>query len=258
VPAGRRLRARVTAKETAVLCGRAWFADCLLALDAGAELTWHVAEGDATTEGGLVCEIEAEARALLSAERSALNFLQLLSATATTTRALCRRHRRRQPQRARLRRARHAQDAAGPAPGAEVRGARRRWPEPAAGAVARHPDQGEPHRRGRRHHRRAPGAAALASGVPVQVEVESLAELQQALDAGATSVLLDDFDLPRLREAVALNAAHERPALLEVSGSVQLEQLREIAATGVDRVSIGRLTKDVKAVDFSMRVLGPA
>jgi nicotinate-nucleotide pyrophosphorylase (carboxylating) len=97
-------------------------------------------------------------------------------------------------------------------------------------------------------------AQALNAGVGIQVEVESIAELQEALDAGAQSVLLDNFSEPMMREAVALNAGR---ALLEVSGGVALEQLRWIAATGVDRISVGRLTKDVKAVDYSMRVLGP-
>ncbi|HSM22070.1 MAG TPA: nicotinate-nucleotide diphosphorylase (carboxylating), partial [Rubrivivax sp.] len=96
-------------------------------------------------------------------------------------------------------------------------------------------------------------ARALDAGVEIQIEVETLAQLQQALQAGAASVLLDNFTLPQMREAVALNAGR---ALLEVSGSVQLEQLRAIAATGVHRISVGKLTKDLRAVDFSMRVLG--
>jgi nicotinate-nucleotide pyrophosphorylase (carboxylating) len=95
-------------------------------------------------------------------------------------------------------------------------------------------------------------AQALQSGVDIQIEVESLEQLTEALDAGATSVLLDNFDLPRMREAVALTAQR---ALLEVSGGVALDQVRDIAATGVDRISIGRLTKDVRATDYSMRVL---
>jgi nicotinate-nucleotide pyrophosphorylase (carboxylating) len=96
-------------------------------------------------------------------------------------------------------------------------------------------------------------ALALKAGVEIQIEVETLDQLRQALDAGATSVLLDNFPLPRVREAVALTAGR---ALLEVSGGVTLEQLREIAATGVDSISIGGLTKDVRAIDYSMRVLG--
>jgi nicotinate-nucleotide pyrophosphorylase (carboxylating) len=95
-------------------------------------------------------------------------------------------------------------------------------------------------------------AAALDAGVEIQIEVENLAQLREALDGGATSVMLDNFTLPLMREAVAINAGR---ALLEVSGSVRLDQVREIAATGVDRISIGRLTKDVTAVDYSMRVL---
>ena len=98
-------------------------------------------------------------------------------------------------------------------------------------------------------------AQALNAGVDVQIEVESLAQLREALACGAASVMLDNFSLAQMREAVALNTLDARPALLEVSGGVELDQLREIAATGVDRISIGRLTKDVRAVDFSMRVL---
>jgi nicotinate-nucleotide pyrophosphorylase (carboxylating) len=98
-------------------------------------------------------------------------------------------------------------------------------------------------------------ALALKAGVGIQVEVETLAQLQEALEAGAESVLLDNFSEALMREAVALNAGR---ALLEVSGGVALDQLRWIAATGVDRISIGRLTKDVKAVDYSMRIEGPA
>jgi nicotinate-nucleotide pyrophosphorylase (carboxylating) len=98
-------------------------------------------------------------------------------------------------------------------------------------------------------------ARALDAGVDIQIEVETLDQLREALDSGATSVLLDNFDLARMREAVALTAGR---ALLEVSGNVQLGQLRDIAATGVDRISIGRLTKDVRAVDFSLRVQGLA
>jgi nicotinate-nucleotide pyrophosphorylase (carboxylating) len=118
--------------------------------------------------------------------------------------------------------------------------------------VARHPDQGEPHRRGRRRGCGAAQCRSLNSGVDIQIEVENLAQLREALDAGATSVLLDNFTEPLMREAVAITAGR---ALLEVSGNVQLGQMREIAATGVDRISIGRLTKDVKATDYSMRVL---
>jgi nicotinate-nucleotide pyrophosphorylase (carboxylating) len=252
VPAGRRVRARVTAKEPAVLCGQAWFDDCVRALDASAQLHWLVAEGAAVAEGTVVCEIEAEARALLSAERSALNFLQLLSATATTTR-------------------RYVDAIAGASPharGCAVLDTRKTLPGlRQAQKYAVRIGGGQNQRLALWHgilikenHIAAAGgiaaalraAAALGSGVPVQVEVESLDELREALDAGATSVLLDDFTLGQMREAVALAAGR---ALLEVSGGVDLAQIAAIAATGVDRISVGKLTKDVQAIDLSLRVL---
>ncbi len=252
VPAGRRVRARVTAKEAAVICGQAWFDDCLHALDASADVAWRVAEGAAVAEATLLCEIEADARALLSAERSALNFLQLLSATATTTR-------------------RYVEAIAGASPnprGCAVLDTRKTMPGlRQAQKYAVRVGGGQNQRLALWHgilikenHIAAAGgiapalaaAAALASGVPVQIEVESLDELRQALASGATSVLLDDFTLGQMREAVALTAGR---ALLEVSGGVDLAQIAAIAATGVDRISVGKLTKDVQAVDLSMRVL---
>ena len=253
VPAGRRVRARVVAKEAAVLCGQAWFSHCLWALDPAATLTWPVAEGAAVAEGSLVCEIEADARALLSAERSALNFLQLLSATATTTR-------------------RYVEAIAGASPnprGCAVLDTRKTLPGlRQAQKYAVRVGGGQNQRLALWHgilikenHIAAAGgiaaalraAAALGGQVPVQVEVESLDELREALAAGATSVLLDDFTLGQMREAVVLTAGR---ALLEVSGGVDLVQIGAIAATGVDRISVGKLTKDVQAIDLSLRVLG--
>jgi nicotinate-nucleotide pyrophosphorylase (carboxylating) len=201
----------------------------------------------------MVCDIEAEARALLSAERSALNFLQLLSATATQTR-------------------RYVDAIAGASPnprGCAVLDTRKTMPGlRQAQKYAVRVGGGQNQRLALWHgilikenHIAAAGgiapalqaAAALGSGVPVQIEVESLDELQQALGSGATSVLLDDFTLAQMRQAVALTAGR---ALLEVSGSVDLTRIREIAATGVNRISVGKLTKDVRAVDLSLRVLG--
>ncbi len=252
VPAGRRVRAQVTAKEAAVVCGQAWFADCLQALDSGAVLQWQAAEGASVAAGTVVCEIEADARALLSAERSALNFLQLLSATATTTR-------------------RHVEAMAGASPnprGCAVLDTRKTMPGlRQAQKYAVRVGGGQNQRLALWHgilikenHIAAAGgiaaalaaAAALGAGVPVQIEVESLDELRQALAGGATSVRLDDFTLAQMREAVALTAGR---ALLEVSGGVDLASIREIAATGVDRISVGKLTKDVQAIDLSLRVL---
>jgi len=255
VPAGRRVRATVTVREPAVLAGRDWFDGCVHALDADARIAWRFDEGADMTADALVCEIEADARALLSAERPALNFLQLLSATATTTRT-------------------HVRAIAGASPnprGCGVLDTRKTVPGlRQAQKYAVRVGGGQNQRLALWHgilikenHIAAAGgvAAALAnafalrSGVEIQIEVETLAQLREALAAGATSVLLDNFAEPAMREAVAIAAGR---ALLEVSGGVTLAQLRGIAATGVDRISIGKLTKDVQAVDYSMRVTGLA
>lgn len=255
VPAGRRVRARVICRDAAVLCGRDWFDGCVKALDANAQLTWQFDEGAEMTPGATVVEMIGEARALLSAERCALNFLQLLSATATRTRAHAR-----------------AIEGASPNPrGCVVLDTRKTLPglrqaQKYAVRIGGGANQRMALWHGmliKENHIAAAGGigAALSAaihmnaGVEIQIEVESLAQLAEALAGGATSVLLDNFTLPQMREAVAL--AGDR-ALLEVSGGVALEQLRDIAATGVDRISVGALTKDVKAVDYSMRILAEA
>ncbi len=251
VPADQRVQARVLVREDAVLCGQAWFDGCLMALDPTARVDWQHAEGAAMAANDTVCVITANARALLSAERPSLNFLQLLSATATLTR-------------------RHVDAIVGASPnprGCAILDTRKTLPGlRQAQKYAVRVGGGQNQRLALWHgilikenHIAAAGgipqvlqrAAALQSGVDIQIEVETLDQLREALSCGATSVLLDNFDLARMREAVAVNAGR---ALLEVSGSVQLDQVRDIAATGVDRISIGRLTKDVKACDYSMRV----
>ncbi len=253
VPAGRRVQARVIVREAAVLCGRAWFDGCVLAIDPQATVVWHYDEGADMSADSPVCEIAADARALLSAERPALNFLQLLSGTASITR----RHVR-------------AIEGASPNPrGCAVLDTRKTIPGlRQAQKYAVRVGGGQNQRLALWHgilikenHIAAAGgirpvleqARALDAGVEIQIEVETLAQLREALDAGATSVLLDNFDTQRMREAVALTAGR---ALLEASGGVGLDQLRGIAETGVDRISIGKLTKDVRAVDYSMRVVG--
>jgi len=253
VPAGRRVQARVVAKEAAVICGRPWFDACVRALDPQAQIAWPRAEGAEVAVGDEVCHIEADARALLSAERPALNFLQTLSATATVTR-------------------RYVQAIAGVSPnprGCAVLDTRKTLPGlRQAQKYAVRTGGGRNQRMAlwdgiliKENHIAAAGgiaaalqaAAQLDAGVPVQVEVESLDELEQALAAGAQNVLLDDFSLADLHRAYARAAGH---AVLEASGGVDLDTLREIAATGVDRISVGKLTKDVRAIDLSMRVLG--
>jgi nicotinate-nucleotide pyrophosphorylase (carboxylating) len=251
IPAGRRVRASVKVRENAVLAGRDWFDGCVLALDANAHIVWRFDEGADMTADAQVCEIEADARSLLSAERPALNFLQLLSATATTTRAHVR-----------------AIEGASPNPsGCAVLDTRKTVPGlRQAQKYAVRVGGGQNQRLALWHgtlikenHIAAAGgvaaalsdAFALHSGVEIQIEVETLGQLHEALAAGAKSVLLDNFSESAMRAAVATTAGR---ALLEVSGGVLLAQLRGIAATGVDRISIGRLTKDVQAVDYSMRV----
>ncbi len=252
VPEAQRVRSRVIVREDAVLCGRDWFDGTVNALDPSARIDWKASEGDRVKAGATLCEIEANARALLSAERPALNFLQLLSATATQTRA-------------------HVDAIAGASPnprGCAILDTRKTIPGlRQAQKYAVRVGGGRNQRLALWHgilikenHIAAAGgiaqvlaqARALNAGVEIQIEVETLAQLREALDHGATSIMLDNFELAAMREAVALNAGR---AELEVSGGVQLEQLRAIAATGVDRISIGGLTKHVKAIDLSMRVI---
>jgi nicotinate-nucleotide pyrophosphorylase (carboxylating) len=251
VATGQRVTGRVVAKEAAVICGRPWFDACMRALDAKAELTWHVSEGQSVAVGTEVVRIEADARALLSAERPSLNFLQMLSGVATVTRT-------------------YVDAIAGLSPnprGCVVLDTRKTLPGlRQAQKYAVRTGGGSNQRMAlwdgiliKENHIAAAGgvtaavqaAQALNAGVTIQVEVESLAELDEALAAGATSVLLDDFSLADMHTAYARTAGR---ALLEVSGGVSLEGIRDIARTGVDRISSGKLTKDVHAVDLSLRV----
>lgn len=251
VPGNRRVVAQVVTKEGAVICGRPWFDACIRALDPGGRIEWNCAEGESAHAGTVVCRIESQARALLSAERTALNFLQLLSGVAGVTRTYV-----------------QAIEGVSPNPrGCAVLDTRKTLPGlRQAQKYAVRIGGGRNHRMAlwdgiliKENHIAAAGsiAAALAaaeqlrSGVDIQIEVETLAELREALDAGAMHVLIDDFELKDMKRAVALNAGR---AQLEVSGGVDLQTIRSIAATGVDRISIGKLTKDVKAVDLSMRV----
>jgi nicotinate-nucleotide pyrophosphorylase (carboxylating) len=253
VPYGKRAAARVTAKQDAIICGRAWFTACMVTLDGTARITWHVAEGQRVVAGTVLCDIDADARALLSAERPALNFLQTLSAVATATRQYV-----------------DAIEGASPNPkGCVVLDTRKTLPGlRQAQKYAVRVGGGQNQRLAlwagiliKENHIAAAGgvaaalhsAAKLNAGVPVQIEVESLQEMLQALEAGATSILLDDFSLDDMREAVKLNDGR---ALLEVSGGVSLEAIRAIASTGVDRISVGKLTKDIQVVDLSLRVVG--
>ena len=232
----RRTRARILAAEAA-----------LRALDPSVQLTWHVAEGARCAADQVVLEIEGNARALLSAERTALNFLQLLSAVATKTRT-------------------YVDVVAGTR--ARIVDTRKTLPGlRLAQKYAVRVGGGTNHRIGlhdavlikENHIAAAGGVTAVlraaqqvaAQAKFIEIEVETLEQLQEALDAGAKMVLLDNMPLPTLREAVRINAGR---AILEISGGVTLDGLRALAETGVDRISIGTLTKDVKATDFSMRL----
>ncbi|MEY2729980.1 MAG: hypothetical protein RL584_1106 [Pseudomonadota bacterium] len=251
IPASRRVVADVRVRESAVLCGQAWFEACLRTLDKQAKIDWRYDEGQDMQADTVVCTLHAQARALLAAERPGLNFLQLLSATASVARL-------------------HVQAIAGASPnprGCVVLDTRKTIPglrqaQKYAVRVGGGANQRLALWHGiliKENHIAAAGgiapvmqqAQSLNSGVDIQIEVESLDELQQALSAGAQSILIDNFSLADMREAVRITAGR---ALLEVSGGVTLAQLRDIAATGVDRISIGKLTKDIRAIDFSMRV----
>ena len=245
-PAGRSALGVVTCRENAVLCGSAWFDGCIQRLDPGAQVRWLLQDGARIENGQAVCEISADTRALLTAERSALNFLQLLSGIATQTR-------------------RYVDAVAGT--GARIVDTRKTLPGlRLAQKYAVRCGGGTNHRLGlydgiliKENHIIAAGgvtaafrqAQALASGgVFIQVEVETLEELAEALDAGARMILLDNMDLAQMKLAVGLTAGR---AELEASGGVRLETVRAIAETGVDRISIGTLTKDVRATDYSLR-----
>jgi nicotinate-nucleotide pyrophosphorylase (carboxylating) len=264
VPASQRVKARLLVREEAVLCGREWFEACLLQLDPAARISWAYDEGALMVPDTTVCLIEANARALLTAERPGINFLQTLSAVATLT------HRHMQ-----------AIEGASPNPrGCVVLDTRKTIPglrlaQKYAVRVGGGANQRLALYDGiliKENHIAAAGsvtgalrnAQALVAAQPspqheqitIQVEVETIDQLREALAAGAVSVLLDNFSNEMMREAVAVNAeVAGGQALLEASGGVAMDQLRGIAATGVDRISIGKLTKDVKAVDFSLRVL---
>lgn len=241
--------ARVIAREACVLCGSAWVEAALRALDPQVQITWHVLEGQRCQSDQAVFEACGLAAKLLSAERVALNFLQLLSAIATKTGAYV------------------AAVAGVKGSKAKIVDTRKTIPGlRMAQKYAVSCGGGTNHRIGlydavliKENHIAAAGgvkaalarAALVASKASfVEIEVETLAQLQEALDCGASMVLLDNMNLEQLGQAVSLNAGR---AILEVSGGVNLDTVCAIAATGVDRISIGALTKDIKAIDFSMR-----
>jgi nicotinate-nucleotide pyrophosphorylase (carboxylating) len=236
---------QVICRERAVICGSEWFDETFRQLDTGIEVRWAIADGDSVRAGTVVCELQGNTRALLTAERTALNYLQTLSGTATLARS-------------------YADAVAGT--GVRILDTRKTLPglrlqqkyAVACGGCHNH-------RIGlydailiKENHITAAGsiAAAVESAhkqapdLEIEIEVESLAEMEEAIAAGARRILLDNFSLEQLKEAVKAN---EKRARLEASGGVSLQRIRVLAETGVDDISVGGLTKDVTAVDFSMR-----
>ena len=247
IPESGRARARVISREAAVLCGTAWFDEVFRQLDSGVKVGWKAADGERVHADQVLCELEGSARSLLTGERTALNFLQTLSAVATKTRKF-------------------ADAVVGTR--AAILDTRKTLPGlRQALKYAVRCGGGTNHRMGlydgvliKENHIAAAGgivqamsrAAEVAGGKPIQIEVETLDQLQQALAAGARLILLDNLDVQGLKEAVRITAGR---AALEASGGVSLESVRAIAESGVDRISIGSLTKDIQAVDLSMRFL---
>ena len=243
-------RATIVSRESAVLCGTAWFERCFKTLDPSIAITWHAKDGDRVVPDQILCELAGPARALLTGERTALNFLQLLSGVATKARRYADAIARTRAQ---------VVDTRKTIPGLRL-----------AQKFAVKCGGGGNHRLGlydailiKENHIIAAGSigAAMAAANQIaattggrckfiQVEVETADELKEALTAGATMILLDNMTLEQMREAVAITAGR---AVLEASGNVTLETLRGIAETGVDRISVGALTKDVRALDLSMR-----
>ncbi|OGT89839.1 MAG: nicotinate-nucleotide diphosphorylase (carboxylating) [Gammaproteobacteria bacterium RIFOXYA12_FULL_61_12] len=243
-----RSEVRVVCRQWAVICGSAWFDEVFHRLDPGIRIDWAVADGDEAAPDQILCRLSGNSRALLTGERSALNFLQTLSGTATLA-------------------ARYAKAVAGL--GVRILDTRKTLPglrlaqkyAVACGGCHNH-------RIGlfdavliKENHIAAAGSITAAlerafgefgAGIEIEVEVENLDELREALTAGAKRILLDNFTLEGLREAVRLNGGKAR---LEASGGVSLETVRAIAETGVDDISVGGITKDLTAVDLSMRFL---
>ncbi|MBE1160457.1 carboxylating nicotinate-nucleotide diphosphorylase [Dyella acidiphila] len=246
LPAQAQAAAQLTCRERAVMAGIPWFEACVHKLDPQARIHWHVTDGDPVQPGSMICELHGNARALVSAERSALNFLQMLSGTATQTAAYV-----------------------AAVAGTKVRVLDTRKTVPGLRMAQKYAVRcggGHNHRIGlydailvKENHIIAAGsiaAAVLAArqlhpSLLLEVEVENLDELQQALDAGVDRIMLDNFSLPLMREAVAQTAGR---VPLEISGNVDLSTIGDYAATGVDFISVGALTKNIRAIDLSLRL----
>ena len=249
IPANTTAQATVVTREAMTMAGRPWFEEVCRRVDASIEVTWNHDDGNRVDAGAVLCELQGSARSILTAERTALNFLQLLSATATVTRQYV--------------------DAAG---GTNCRVLDTRKTIPGlrlAQEYAVRCGGGSNHRIGlfdafliKENHILSAGGITAAveaahessPGKPVEVEVENVDELREALAAGAERLLLDNFTLGQLEEAVAINRDEGHPAAeLEASGNMLLDRVGEVAATGVDYISVGALTKHLRAVDFSLQ-----
>ncbi len=248
VPASQTAKANIIARESAVICGIAWVNSCFAEIDQTVSIKWLIHEGEEVQANQVLCEISGLARSILTAERCALNFLQTLSATASQTRL-------------------YVQAIAGSK--SQILDTRKtipnlRWAQKYAVTVGGGHNQRLALYDGiliKENHIAAAGsiagilkqAKALKSDKSIQIEVENLAQLEEALHAGAVSILLDNFNLSQLQAAVKLNRESGGQAILEASGGIDLENVRDIALTGVDRISIGAITKNIRAVDLSMR-----
>ncbi len=248
IPADRIGRATVITRERAIVCGLPYVEASFHGVDVRVRLEWRVAEGDSVAANQPLVDLEGPARALLTGERTALNFLQLLSGTATAA---------------------HTYAALLEGTNCRLLDTRKTIPGlRSAQKYAVRVGGGHNHRMGlfdgiliKENHIMAAGsiAAAVAAAkrgsaqVPIEVEVENLSELQQAIAAGADIAMLDDFSLDAMREAVAVNATAKKPLKLEASGGITTATIRRIAETGVDFISVGSITKHVQAVDLSMR-----
>ena len=246
IPASQQAKATIISRENAVICGIDWVNACFHQLDKNIKINWLVNEGEKIATNQLLCEISGNARALLTAERCALNFIQTLSAVATHT-------------------AEYVLAVVGTK--VQILDTRKTLPglrlaQKYAVTVGGGANQRLALYDGiliKENHIAAAGSIAAAlslahqlnKNVSIQIEVENLDELQQALEAGATSILLDNFALSDMKKAVQLNNGK---ALLEASGNVNMRTVRAIAETGVDRISIGSLTKNIRAIDLSLRI----
>ncbi len=244
-----KVSASIIARENAIICGLAWVEECFRQVDASVDIHWLIVEGQVVQANQTLCEITGPARALLTSERCALNFLQTLSATSTQTRQ-------------------YVDAIAGTF--SQIFDTRKTLPnlrlsQKYAVIVGGGQNQRLALYDGiliKENHIAAAGgiAAAMAQALAlntqksIQIEVENLMQLQEALNAGASSILLDNFSIAQLTEAVIINKKLGNQGVLEASGGITLDNVSAIAQTGVDRISIGAITKNVRAIDLSMRI----